>query len=250
MADQEPVQDDPVRRGPKPTKQLPTIRIAMPKQVDMLRAYGASFAATSRAVTPSEVGALLLMKPDTVRLATPFFVDIGLLAKGETGHTPNADVIAFHRATEWQGENPAHKLRPTFKETWFAKALITKLSFRGSIEDSEALTILAEECGATPDYRNNLSVLLFFLESVGVVERDGSVLRPVRSTVGDPPPPPPPPPPLGNGVNPPPPPPPVVERGLTNEQMLLAVLDPDKMSDAEQDAVWTLLKYLKKKPTG
>jgi hypothetical protein len=44
--------------------------------------------------------------------------------------------------------------------------------------------------------------------------------------------------------DPPPPPPPLTQQTLA--QQLLAVLDMEKMEDAEVEAVWTLLKYLRK----
>ena len=188
----------------KPTKTLPTSRIAYTKQVDIIRAFGTAYVTQNRAVTPTDVGALVEMAPSTISLATPFFVDVGLLSRSESGFIPHADVIAFHRAAEWRAENPASKLQHMLRATWFAQALTARLSFRGMMEEGEALTILADAASATTEYRSQLALLLYFLEVAGIIEREGSTIRAVpaaQSHPGVPPAPPAPPQPPSTTEN-------------------------------------------------
>jgi hypothetical protein len=166
--------------APKLSKVLPTTRIAFAKQIQMLRAFGASYVATSKPVTSVQVAELVEIHESTARLVNAFFLDVGLMVKSEQanlGFVPSGDVIAMHRAYEWSQQNPERKLYPTFKDTWFAKALTTKLMFRGSLDESEAVGILADAAQAGPEYRAQLAVAIAFLESSGVVERDGIMLR-------------------------------------------------------------------------
>ena len=177
LAEQEPPNQPARKAPPKAGKPLPTTRISLAKQFDLLRAYGASFVSTNRPVKVPEVGVLVNMHPDTVRLANGFFVDVGFLAKAEAGFVPHADVISFHRAREFSAADAEHRLQPLLRETWFAQAIATRLAFRGTLDESEVITLLADAANATPDHRAQLSLLLAFLETAGIVTRDGTMVR-------------------------------------------------------------------------
>jgi hypothetical protein len=222
---------------------LPTPRIAFAKQVEMIRAYGTAYVANGAPATSIQVAELVDLHEDTARLANGFFLDLGLLQRGETGFTPNADVIAFHRAKEANAENPERKLLPSFRETWFAKALTTRLAFRGALDEAEAVGILADAAGASPENKNQLSLLISYLDAAGVVERDGTSIRLAKMATALP----------SENLRPasvvtpegrPDAKPLAV--GKPVDQQLLEILDPNEMSEEEQSAVWILLKYLKK----
>src|SRR5205823_4776394 len=101
------------------------------------------------------------MHPDTVRLANAFFVENALLQRADAGgYIPHVEVVHFNRAFEFGQSNPEYKLQPVLKESWFSQALSTKLAFRGSLEEVEALTVLAESANATPEHRAQLIVAL------------------------------------------------------------------------------------------
>lgn len=175
--------------SPKPSKVLPTNRIGVPKQFELLRAFGALYTANNRPVRQQEVAEMVSLHTDTSRLANPFFLDTSLLQRTEAGLIPNADVLAFHRASQWNPEGAEQKLQPTLREAWFGKALLTRLSFAGALEDSAVVTLLAEQATASPEHRPQLQVLLGFLEAVGLITRDGNVIRPTRPAEGSVPPP-------------------------------------------------------------
>jgi hypothetical protein len=166
----------------RPTKPLPTDRIAFPKQLDILRAYAVAHETTGRPVTNAEIGNIVKMAASTVPHANSFFSDpeIGLLIKAEGGHVPSPAVIAFHRAFAWNPEAATHKFAPAFQAMWFSQVLMPRLAFR-SMEEREAIRVLAEACGATPEYESQLSLVLAFLEAAGMIEREGGQVRAIKS---------------------------------------------------------------------
>jgi hypothetical protein len=164
----------------KPMKVLPTDRIAFPKQLDLLRAYAAASGPTGKAVTNAEVGSIVKMMDTTVSIANAFFADVGLLTRADGGHLPAAEVVSFQRAFEWNPDGASQKLGPLIAETWFAKALLPKLSFH-AMEEAEAIQTLAEAAGAGPDYERQLRICLDYIVAGGLAQRDGTLLKLVRN---------------------------------------------------------------------
>lgn len=163
-------------RREKPGKILPTERISFSKQLDILRAYAAASGAERESVSNNDVAGIVNMSPSTTTLANAFFADIGLLQKGARGYIPSNEVFNYSRAYEWDPDTAIHKLAPFINKTWFAKALMPKLSFRSLTED-EALTSLAEAADAGPDYKNQLRTLLDYTEAVGLIKRNGDQIQ-------------------------------------------------------------------------
>jgi hypothetical protein len=164
-------------KKPKPTKFLPTDRIAFSRQLEILRAFAAVSGPNGKAVTNAEVGEVMKMEASTVSLANPFFAENGLLQRGaDGGFVPAADVMAFQGAWDWNPEKAAQRLAPTLAETWFCKALTPRLGFRPLPED-EAIEVLAEACGAVPEYKAQLRTLLDYLQAAAIVQREGGQVR-------------------------------------------------------------------------
>src|SRR2546422_8083075 len=97
-------------------KTLPTDRITVDKQVELLRAFAVVYDANGgkpvtneqagNAVTPTKAAA-------TVILTNAFFTDIGLLARSDNrGFTPSHDLPAYNHACQWGEEAAKEKLRP------------------------------------------------------------------------------------------------------------------------------------------
>jgi hypothetical protein len=128
----------------RPTHTLPTDRITFTKQMDILRACTAINVNSGRVVSNAEIGEIVGMKASTVSLANPFLASSNLLQKAKGGHFPSAEALSFHRAWEWTPETATQKLAPAIRETWFAKALLPKLSF-GSISEDVAVAKLADQ---------------------------------------------------------------------------------------------------------
>jgi hypothetical protein len=161
---------------PKPTQILPTDRFIFNKQLNVLRAYGVASSFGSKPTRINDVANIVKMTASTVSMANPFFIDIGLLLKSGMGYVPAPEVIAFARAYEWNPEAAAHKLAPLLEQTWFAQELLPRLTF-GQMDESGAVADLAHTAGAGPEYRNQIRILIDYLEAGGLVQRDGDFLR-------------------------------------------------------------------------
>jgi hypothetical protein len=166
----------------KPTRILPSTRISFPKQIDLLRGYAAASGPSNKAVTADETAAIVGMQRDTLSLINPFFVDVGFLQRVEQKneawrYLPSADVINFARAYEWNKETAAHKLAPSMAASWFGEALLKRLSF-GSLDEEEAISVLAEAASAAPEYKAQLRILLNYLSAAGLAQlADGRVTK-------------------------------------------------------------------------
>jgi hypothetical protein len=163
----------------KPVRILPTERIAYQKQLDILRAYAIAAEANNRAVTNADVASLVSMAATTVPHANSFFLDVGLLQKADGGYLPSQDVLNFNRAFAWSSETAPQKLAPAFQAAWFGQCLLPRLAFR-SMDENEAIAILAENAAATPDFRGQLVLLLNYLESANLIVREGGQVRAVK----------------------------------------------------------------------
>jgi hypothetical protein len=157
-------------------KILPTIRIALPKQLDLLRAWAAASGPGRKAVQLSDAAEIVKMAVNTITLANAFFCDVGLLQRQDGGFVPSEDVVSFSRSYEWNPETAPQKLAPLFEASWFAQALMPKLSF-GTLQEDEAIQTLAEAADAPPEYGDQLGVLLEYMEKAGLIQRDGDTVR-------------------------------------------------------------------------
>jgi hypothetical protein len=172
--------EDPSKSGAKskrsrPTKVLATDRIKFEKQLELLRAYASISGAERQPVTNKEVAEIVGIQESTVGLSNAFFSDVGLLVRTDEGFVPSQVVTAFAQASKWTPEKAAEKLAPLLRETWFAKALLTRLSLR-PFSISEAIAKLAEICSADISYERNLRVLVDYLVASGLVRLEGDML--------------------------------------------------------------------------
>jgi hypothetical protein len=159
------------KRQPKPKKTLPTSRIAVTKQLDILRGYVHASGQEGKPVKLNDLASIMGMHPNTVTLANPFLSDVGMIARGEGGYIPATDVIAYTSAYDWNPEKAAIKLAPTIELTWFAKLLMPKLRMR-PMDESEAISELAAEASAGTDYKAQIRMLLEWMEVSGLIARD------------------------------------------------------------------------------
>ncbi len=170
----------------RPSRPLPTDRIKFPRQLDALRAFAVASGPQTRPVSLQEVAPLISMTPNTVSLATTFFVDAGLLTRTETGRfLPTPVTQDFARAYDWNKDTAAHKLAPALAETWFAEELLKWINVRGSISEKDAAETLAGSVSASPHYKAQIRLLIDFLEAAGLVDKDGQSIRQSRREVRD-----------------------------------------------------------------
>lgn len=176
--EQKPVDLRPAVATPKPTRVLPTNRIAFAKQLDTLRAFDAASGQMRKPVPLTEVAKLLKLAPQTMSLASPFFLDSGLIRKGEGGgFIPSDAVHEYALAHAWEPEQAAHKLAPLLAEHWAWQALLPQLQFKKNMTEREALGMLSSAANAAPDYRPQLLLLLAFLDACGLIEFADSNVR-------------------------------------------------------------------------
>lgn len=162
----------------KPTRQFPTTRIALAKQLDLLRAFDAASGPSLTPTTLAKVSQLIGMTVSTISLANPFFVNIGLLRKiDSTKFASTPEVHEYTIAYEWNRETAAHKLAPTFRNSWFWHALETQIKFKGAMQEHEASAMLAQASDASQDYKPQIMWCIQYLEAVGLIAREGGVIR-------------------------------------------------------------------------
>lgn len=184
MANDSPAEKEKTKektRKSKPAKPLPTERLTVAKQLDILRAYAVASGPNSKAVTNDDIAGIVKIHPNTISLGNTFFYEIGFLQKGDKGYVPAPEVFEFNRAYEWNPDIASHKLSPIVSRAWFGEALLPKLSFRSSMTEEEAITTLAEAAAAGPDCRPQLRFLLDYLQAVGMILRDGNLIKLIKA---------------------------------------------------------------------
>jgi len=160
----------------RPTKFLPSERITFTRQLDILRGWAAASGPLRKAVTNGEVAKIVKMQPSTVSMNNAFYASAGLLSKSEGGYAPAEEVMAFLRAYEWNKETAAQKLAPVLSRTWFYNAIASKLEFEARSE-ADCLQDLGDAANAGQDYKSNLKMLLEYLLAVGLVQKDGNLIK-------------------------------------------------------------------------
>jgi hypothetical protein len=165
----------------KPNKTLPNWRVGVSKQFDIVRAYAAGSNKGTKAVTLEEASQIAGMAPTTVVAAIPFLTSIALLKRTDTGgFLPSAEAVSYLSAYDWDQTTAAHKIGPKLRDAWFGEALLPRISYGQAVEEKLAVNILAEACGACPDYERELRMLIEFLAIGGVVQREGGQVKQVK----------------------------------------------------------------------
>jgi hypothetical protein len=160
----------------RPTKTLPTDRITFDNQLKILRAWAAA-GMSGKPVTNDDVAAAVGMKGSTIALANPFFSSIGLLLRGENGYTPGQAVLDFFRATEWDETTAARKLAPALREQWFADAILPTLAVNGILSEEVAVSRLADAASAAKEYKNQLGILIDYMNASGLLIHEGDQIK-------------------------------------------------------------------------
>jgi hypothetical protein len=159
----------------KPLKVLPTDRVGFEKQLAVLRGYAAASGPDKRPVSNSDVASIVGIHAGSVSNCNPFFADCGLVVREAGVYRPADEVFEYANSYNWDAGGAAEKLAPVLSATWFADTLFPKLAFRALTKD-EAIKFLAEEAKATPNYRDQLSMLLEYLAAAGLVIVEGNLV--------------------------------------------------------------------------
>lgn len=159
-----------------PKKPLPTNRVALAKQLEILRAFAAASGDTQKAVGLAEVASIAKIAKDTLSLTNRFFVPVGLISKDDAKFTPSEAVRAFALSVSWGDESAAHKLAAQMAKGWFWKVLEPFLKF-DPLQEGEVINKLALEAVAEPQYQPQILMLLNLLDACGLIQREGKTIR-------------------------------------------------------------------------
>ncbi len=177
----------PRRERASLAKTLPTDRITFDKQVEVVRAYAAVYAANDgQPVTNEQAGEIVGLSGSTISQSNAFFDDIGLVTRAEAGgFIPSAEVIEYNNACQWDESEARGKLRPLFERAWFYRCLVPRLQLAPQSQTT-CLALLASESKAQTEHNERLLNLIKFLELAGIISTNGgnvSLLqnRPVKS---------------------------------------------------------------------
>lgn len=164
----------PLRSSKKLAHPLPTVRLAFPKHLELLRGYAIA-GADGSGVQNRKLAELVGINFKTTSLANAFFFDVGFIQRGDKGVIPAQEVIAFQQAYQWNPEGAAEELAPLIEKSWFAGALIPALRFNPLSEEA-AVSTMAKAIGAGPEVKTELRLLLDYLEAANLIVRaDGMV---------------------------------------------------------------------------
>jgi hypothetical protein len=168
---------NPTGTPPPLTEVLPNRRVAFPRQIELIRGYGA-LGASGEPVENQAVARVVGLKPETASLANAFFLASGLIRRDDRGvTTPAPEVVSFQRDYEWTPDTAAHALAPLLERAWFGKALAPFLAM-GPITEAKAIAVLGSASNATQHRSAELRVILDYLEVSGVIERrDGQIRK-------------------------------------------------------------------------
>ncbi|HEY3350742.1 MAG TPA: hypothetical protein VGM13_13280 [Thermoanaerobaculia bacterium] len=160
-------------KGKRPTKGLPTVRMSLDKQLEILRAYAAASGDDGKAVSKVEAAKLAKVHESTPSLLSNFFVDAGLLSREGKKYRPAPEVFSYQKMWQWKKETAAHKLAPVLSRSWFWAVLKPMLTM-GSVERTDAIPVLSEAAGATTKDKAELLLLMEWLQAAGLVSSDES----------------------------------------------------------------------------
>ncbi len=164
------------RIRPSKTKTLPSDRIRFGTQLELIRSYGVIGATPGKLVTVKEVADLIKLTENTTSLMNGFLVDNGFIQRKEGGFEPARCVIDFANAHQWNPETSSRKLFPVIEASWFAQAVVPPLKMR-TLDEEEVLAKLAEASQASTEYRGHLRMLIDYMETAGLVQRDGTQIK-------------------------------------------------------------------------
>jgi hypothetical protein len=167
--------NEPVKRKVL-TQVIPTNRLTLPKQIEIIRAYGAAYEAGGGAVGIEDVTKFAGMAPATVSQTNAFLQDTGIVRKDGRRFVPAAEVQAMHRLYEVSRDKALTKLGPLMEKSWFGRLVVPKLKFRPMPEE-DVVHELFEAATAETGHLPQIRMLVDYLVISGVVERENGVLK-------------------------------------------------------------------------
>lgn len=167
---------------PRLRKALPTDRATFSKQLDVLRAAAAASGPDRKPISNDEVAKVVNIHFGTVSNCNPFFLESGLITRHKNQNVPCDEVFTYADRYKWEPDKAAQRLAPVIRKTWFCSTLVPKLTYR-PLSIDEAISFLADEAGASPEYKAQLFMLIEYLRVSGIVTVDSGIVSLVRESV-------------------------------------------------------------------
>lgn len=98
------------------TQVIPTNRLTLPKQIDIIRAYGSAYDQGGGPVGIEDITKLVGMAPATVSQTNAFLTETGVVRKDGRRFVPAPEVQAMNRLYDVSREKALAKLGPLFEE--------------------------------------------------------------------------------------------------------------------------------------
>lgn len=193
----------------RPTKALPTDRVVLAKQLNILRAYATKSGEDRVPVTGKDVAGIVGMNASTISLCNPFFLENEFLDKGKGGFLPAQEVREFTAMFRFDEDKAARKLAPLIKRSWFGFVVLPLVSIHPK-PVYELVGELATKAGADTSHKPKLEMLIDMLIICDLVQRDGDNIAQAASLPGEQLAPPLPSPPMSTG-------PPILPKGPSVE---------------------------------
>ncbi|MEM9744373.1 MAG: hypothetical protein AAF918_16955 [Pseudomonadota bacterium] len=150
----------------------------------MLRGYGIESTSERKPVALQKVAEIVGIHQNSVSACNQFFIDVGLIEKQGHKFTPAREVVDFTNRMQWNADDAAEKLQPILKDSWFARVVLPRLQLR-SLSEEDVIAALADASNASPTHKAQLTMLLDYLASAGLIKRDNGAVTIVQvSSVG------------------------------------------------------------------
>ena len=176
LAQHAEVGGNPPAKKSRLSRTIPTDRLTFQKQCEILRAYPAAFEKVGGPVSIEDITEFVKMAPSTISQSNSFFTDIGVVQKEGRKFNPSAELIAMHRLYGIHQAKAWAKLAPLFERAWFGQILIPKLRYQPMTAE-DMVHDLADAATAEPDHLGQLGLIIEYLLLVGLVHRDGGVVK-------------------------------------------------------------------------
>ncbi|KGH43230.1 hypothetical protein IN07_24135 [Modestobacter caceresii] len=160
-------------------KSLPTDRLSFEKQVEALKWIAQLSGPGKRPVTAEEISASLGLKGNTGGLSNKFFRDSGWIEPGGRGQYVATDgLVAFHRhfgmdSTDLVGAQAY--LLGSARASWYWQEIEGMVQGAG-VRTAAVLHALARAAGASANHKEQLELVVEWLEWLGLVSRDGEII--------------------------------------------------------------------------
>jgi hypothetical protein len=166
---------------PKPRLKLPTERMTLDKQVAALQAFVRASDRGANGVGAKEIAPRIGVSELTAGLVNNFFVEAGFIAKAGKGrYKPVPEAVHYEREASFRKPDAPKILAALLRDKWYFTAIRPELAGGRSVTPDVLINILATEAGVANERRQQLEMILEWLDYVGLIvtRDDGKIALP------------------------------------------------------------------------